>query len=77
MPVSETGPGPFEGPPRPETRIDDLLSLLAEDWKKSGSDQRFFQYILNLQSRLGLPTDAFFLEDDTLIRMLKETARPE
>lgn len=75
-----TTPGPrpdlFSAPPRPEERIDELLALLAADWKRSGSDQRFFQYIANLQHRLGLPADAYQFEDTALISRLTAGAEP-
>ena len=61
----------FKGPPRPESRIDELLGLLTADWKRSGSDQRFFQYVFDLQHRLGLPEDPYNVEDSTLIAHLK------
>lgn len=63
----------FIGTPRPEARIGELLELLAEDWKRSGPDQRFFQYIANLQHRLGLPADAYNVEDDEVIERLWES----
>lgn len=66
----------FAGPPRPESRIDELLGLLAADWKRSGSDQRFFQYVENLRYRLGLQSDAYFFEDDALISYLTAEAGP-
>lgn len=71
METPETGPDIFAGPPRPEARIDELLGLLAADWKRSGSDQRFFQYVENLQHRLGAGSYAYVLEDDTLMEMLR------
>ncbi|MCC3299684.1 hypothetical protein [Arthrobacter caoxuetaonis] len=61
---------------RPETRIDELLSLLEADWKRSGSDQRFFQYVENLRHRLDLSFDTYFLEDDALIAYLKDEGAP-
>lgn len=74
METPETGPDIFTGPPRPEPRIDELLALMAADWKRSGSDQRFFQYIENLPYRLGVQSDAYFLEDEALIDMLRSQA---
>lgn len=70
MATPQTGSGFFDGPPRPESRIEELLSLLAEDWKASRSDQRFFQYVENLRHRLGISTDSYFFEDDALIGYL-------
>lgn len=67
-------PNLFNGAPRPEERIDELLALLSADWKRSGCDQRFFQYLANLQHRLGLPTDAYQFEDQALIERLRETS---
>lgn len=66
-------PNLFEGTPRPEGRIDELLELLAEDWKRYGPDQRFFQYLDNLKHRLGLPADVYNFEDDELIERLRES----
>lgn len=61
---------PFAGlPARPRDRIDLLLGLIAADWKRTGSDQRFFQYILNLQHRLGVD-DGYMFEDYDLIASL-------
>ena len=60
-------PNLFNGAPRPEARIGELLELLAEDWKRSGPDQRFFQYLENLKHRLGLPADAYNVDDQALI----------
>lgn len=71
MATPESGSEIFNGPPRPDSRIDELLSLLAEDWKASGSDQRFFQYIFNLKQRLGLPADSYNIEDAALVGQLK------
>lgn len=67
-------PNLFSGTPRPEGRIGELLELLAEDWKRSGPDQRFFQYLENLRHRLGLPADAYNVEDASLIERLREHA---
>ena len=77
METPETGPDIFAGSPRPEARIDEMLGLLAADWKRSGSDQRFFQYIENLQHRLGVSSYAYMLEDDALMEMLRSQARPD
>ena len=71
MAIPESGSDIFNGPPRPESRIDELLGLLADDWKASGSDQRFFQYVYNLQHRLGLPEDPYNVEDTALVDQLK------
>ncbi|WP_336716271.1 hypothetical protein [Arthrobacter sp. USHLN218] len=61
---------PFAGlPARPRDRIDLLLGLIAFDWKRSGSDQRFFQYVANLQHRLGVD-DGYTFEDHNLIAAL-------
>lgn len=61
---------PFAGlPARPRDRIDLLLGLIAADWKRTGSDQRFFQYILNLQHRLGVD-GGYMFEDYDLIASL-------
>lgn len=62
--------------PRPEARIDDLLGLLAADWKKSGTDQRFFQYVENLRHRLGLAADPYHVEDTELIARLQADSGP-
>lgn len=67
METPDKSPDIFTGTPRPESRIDELLGLLAEDWKRSGSDQRFFQYVSNLQHRLGLQGDVYNFEDQALI----------
>ena len=69
-----SNPNLFNGTPRPEARIGELLELLAADWKRSGCDQRFFQYIANLQHRLGLPADAYHFEDQDLIERLRGTS---
>lgn len=61
---------------RPEGRIDELLAVLAADWKRTGSDQRFFQYVENLRHRLGISTDPYFFEDDALIGYLRAEAGP-
>lgn len=66
----------FNGTPRPAERIDELLALLAADWKRSGCDQRFFQYIANLQHRLGAKGDAYHFEDTALISHLTAGAEP-
>ncbi|MGK3708850.1 hypothetical protein [Arthrobacter sp. IK3] len=66
--------GIFSGPPRPASRIEELLALLAEDWKRSGSDQRFFQYVDNLRQRLGVDFDTYYLEDDALDAFLRGPA---
>lgn len=67
---------PFEDTPerRPE-RIDLLMSLLLEDWRRTGQDQRFFQYIANLQHRVGTGDDAWNFEDAALIAALQEFLR--
>lgn len=77
MTMPEKDSGTFSRPPRPEPRIDELLGLLAADWKASGSDQRFFQYVHNLQHRLGLPADSYHVEDSALIGHLTAAAGPE
>jgi len=58
--------------PRPVDRISVLLELVAADWKRSGSDQRFFQYLVNLQHDLELPKDPYDVEDGSLIALLRE-----
>lgn len=60
--------------PRPVERIDELLELVAADWKRTGSDQRFFQYLFNLQSALDLPKDPYNVEDSDLIAKLQTRA---
>lgn len=68
---------PFAGlPARPRDRIDLLLGLIAADWKRSGSDQRFFQYIVNLQHRLGVD-DGYLIEDYDLIAALSAGEPPD
>lgn len=68
---------PFAGlPPRPRDRIDLLLGLIAADWKRSGSDQRFFQYVANLQHRLGVD-DGYVFEDHDLIAALSGSDLPQ
>lgn len=76
METPETIPDIFTGAQRSEERIDELLGLLAADWKHSGSDQRFFQYVENLRHRLGVQPDAYFFGDDALIGMLRESPAP-
>ncbi|MHA7209577.1 hypothetical protein [Arthrobacter sp. MDT1-65] len=58
-------------PNRPPERIDLLLALVAEDWKRAGPDQRFFQYVANLAYDLTDSKDAFMVEDDTVIEALR------
>jgi len=58
--------------PRPADRINELLELVAADWKRSGNDQRFFQYLANLQHDLDLPKDPYDVEDSSLIALLRE-----
>lgn len=61
---------PFEGfPERLPERIDLLIGLIAADWKRTGPDQRFFQYLENLTRRLGFE-DAYMLEDHDVIQAL-------
>ncbi|WP_139005461.1 hypothetical protein [Arthrobacter crystallopoietes] len=68
---------PFAGlPARPRDRIDLLLGLIAADWKRSGSDQRFFQYVANLQHRLGVE-DGYVFEDHDLIAALSGSELPQ
>lgn len=65
-------PNPFDGhPERPRERIDLLLALVSEYWKRSGADQRFFQYLANLAHDLIGAKDAFMVEDETVIEALR------
>ncbi|MFD1210751.1 hypothetical protein ACFQ36_01685 [Arthrobacter sp. GCM10027362] len=62
---------PLEGlPERDRKRIDLLLALVAQDWKRTGHDQRFFQYAANLAHSLGAGEDPFMAEDDAVIEAL-------
>lgn len=58
---------------RNPNRIEPFMKELAEIWKKSASDMRFTQFIMNvlgeIQSRHG---DCFFLEDENFMEYLKE-----
>jgi hypothetical protein len=63
---------PLDGhPERPRERINLLLALVSEDWKRSGADQRFFQYFANLAQDLIGAKDTFMVEDDTVIEALR------
>ncbi|MFD1211115.1 hypothetical protein ACFQ36_03535 [Arthrobacter sp. GCM10027362] len=62
---------PFEGlPERDRKRIDLLLALIAQDWKRTGPDQRFFQYVANRADDLGVGEEPFMVEDDAVIEAL-------
>ncbi|MFD1210739.1 hypothetical protein ACFQ36_01620 [Arthrobacter sp. GCM10027362] len=62
---------PFDGLlERPEKRIDLLLALVAQDWKRTGIDLHFFQYVANLAHDLGAGEDPFMVEDDVVIEAL-------
>ena len=50
-------------------RIDKFLKELGDLWKEV-PDWRFMQLICNLQSEIG--TDGFYLEEDDVIKRLKE-----
>ncbi|MCW2132708.1 hypothetical protein [Arthrobacter sp. VKM Ac-2550] len=63
-------------PERPRDRIDLLLGLIAADWKRTGSDQRFFQYVTNLQRRLNVG-DGYMVEDYDLIAALSDAELPK
>lgn len=61
----------FDGPPRSVDRIDKVLSLLRQEWLQF-PDERFFQMINNLTTRIGVASYATILEDETLIAMLEQ-----
>lgn len=50
-------------------RIDDVLKQMGELWKKV-PDWRFMQLICNFQRYIR--QDGFYIEDDRLIKKLKE-----
>lgn len=65
----------FEGrPERPRERIDLLLTLVEQDWRRTGADQRFFQYVTNLAYDLTGSKDAYLVEDDAVIEALRKRA---
>ena len=54
---------------RDVNRIDKFLKELGDLWKEV-PDWRFMQLICNLQSEIG--TDGFYLEENDVIKRLKE-----
>lgn len=61
----------FNNEPRDHQRIPELLTLLEELWMKQWTDLRFFQFVHNLSSDLGLQ-DPYNYEDSRLIEYLKD-----
>lgn len=60
---------PFELSERDRQRIDLLLALIAQDWKRTGPDQHLFQYLADLARSLGCG-DLAMIQDDALIEAL-------
>lgn len=54
---------------RDPDRINDVLTVLKECWKKY-PDWRLGQLFCNLQRATG--TDLFYIEDNKMIKLLKE-----
>lgn len=66
-----TPESPFEGPSEQDRqRIDLLLALIAQDWKRTGPDQCLLQYLANLAHSLGAGEDPLMIEDDAVIEAL-------
>jgi uncharacterized protein YihD (DUF1040 family) len=55
---------------RDKSRIEPLLIELKRVWEKN-PELRFFQLVEQLKARLG-KTDAFYLEDNHVIGLLKK-----
>ena len=54
---------------RPEERIDNFLKILGEQWKKQGTDLRFFQFLYNN----GLCDDkSYHMEEHDIIKVFPD-----
>ena len=56
---------------RNPARIPIILAELEKIWKEV-PDERFWQFLMNLSSRIGIDRDPFFIEDDKALEQLKE-----
>ncbi|MFB9822140.1 hypothetical protein [Arthrobacter ramosus] len=61
----------LEGSPRSVERIDQVLSLVRQEWL-AHPDERFWQMTANLAARMGISAYAPMLEDDEFIEMLNQ-----
>lgn len=57
---------------RDPNRLDDIYSYFYIIHKEKYPDLRFMQFIMNFQKYLGNDMAAYYLEDDILIKCMRE-----